>query len=103
MKNNYKRTYLIIAYIILCSLFLQNCGPLSDYSQSSLYKPEEKKSEPSINQRKDLTCLVNQEFTAKKGYLVSSHEQEAILQANVKIDVSQKGIRTVKCIFTSIC
>ncbi|ACE06111.1 hypothetical protein Aasi_0727 [Candidatus Amoebophilus asiaticus 5a2] len=88
MHLNYNIRHKLIAYTLLLSLFLQSCG-----NSSNLLTPRIKESIENIpGETKQIATnpLVGQEFTAKGGYLITFHVQGRELQADVRVDETQK-------------
>lgn len=76
----------IIGYIIVLVLFLQSCGT----SFNDLIARETTDEATEISKQIDLTSLVNKELIASGGNLVTFYEQYGRLQADVRVDESQK-------------
>jgi DNA-nicking Smr family endonuclease len=88
MHRNYKLSHKLIAYTLLLSLFLQSCG-----NSSNVLIPRIKGSTentPGATKQIATNPLVGQEFTAEGGCLVTFHGQGRELQADVRVDETQK-------------
>jgi len=90
MKSNYKPTHEFLAYVVLFSLFLQSCGGFSNPPVLRLNQAKGQEKARSFIQRENIFAVVGQEFTTEKGYLVTFHEQDGNLAADVKIDSNQQ-------------
>lgn len=88
MHQNCNLSYKLVAYTLLLSLFLQSCG-----NPSNLLIPKIKASTentPEGTKQIVTNPLVGQEFTAERGYFVTFHGQGRKLQADVRVEQTQK-------------
>ena len=81
MNKDYKLSHRLIARMLLVSLFLQSCGNLSNQLTPREKEPAHKT--PESRKKNDIHWLVGQEFIAEGGHVVTFHELEGDLRADV--------------------
>ena len=86
MKIKHNLRQHLVACLLFIGLFLQSCNGSSIQPILQEYQLKEK-----IDYTNKQTSIIDQEFFAEKGCLVTFHEHDGILQAGVKTDGSQKG------------
>ncbi len=91
MKYRYNLIQRLVAFSIILSLFLQSCNNYSNHAVPQIKTPNDTVQE-SYNPLKD------QELVAEKVYLVSFHEQDGRLQADIRVDVTQKNLIIATCL-----
>jgi GTP-binding protein EngB required for normal cell division len=77
MRRNYKLNQQLITFTLFISLFLQNC---SGFFNTPIDAIEEQNKQP------DIQVILDKEFVAEGGHLVSFYQGEKDIKANVKIN-----------------
>jgi len=87
MKKNYKLNHILIAYLLLISLFLQSCG--NSFNHHTYQEKKQAHNTPRLNEEIDKNSLEGREFKTSEGDLVTFYEQDGKLQADVRVDEKQ--------------